>query len=189
MLRAIDNFERFFYKIIIVQRMKTILFFLALLSLLLVACSSEKSPDELMKEAATLTNNKKIPESVTAYETLLKDFPDDSLAPEATFRLATIYQNKLVKNISEKESLQKAVDLFKGIHEKYSGSDKAPMGLFMAGFILANELKDYKAATEVYNLFLEKYPDNELATSTREELDNMGLSPEEILQKKVASQK
>jgi len=169
--------------------MNKLLFLLSLLSLLLFACSSEKSPDELMKEAETFTNNKKIPESVTAYETLIKDFPDDSLAPEATFRLATIYQNELVKNISEKESLQKAVELFKGIHERYPTSDKAPMGLFMAGFILANDLKDFKAATEVYNQFLEKYPDNELATSTKEELDNMGLSPEEILQRKVASKK
>ena len=168
--------------------MNKLLFLLSLLSLLLFACSSEKSPDELMKEAETFTNNKKIPESVTAYETLIKDFPDDSLAPEATFNLATLYQNKLVKNLTEEESLRKAVEIFQSIHKKYPNSSKAPMGLFMSGFILANELKDYNSATDVYNLFLKEYPDNELATSTKEELDNMGLTPEEILQKKIARQ-
>jgi len=168
--------------------MKTILFSITILSILILSCSTKKSPEELMKEAETFTNEKKIPESVTSYESLLNDFPDDSLAPEATFRLATIYQNKLVINISEDESLHKSVELFQSIHEKYSGSDKAPMGLFMAGFILANDLKDYNAATEIYNLFLETYPDHELVASTKEELDNMGLTPEEILQKKVARQ-
>jgi len=168
--------------------MKTILFTISMISLIIFGCSSQKSPTELMKDANKFTNEKKIPESVAAYETLLKEFPDDSLAPEATFMLATIYQNKLLKTIPENESLKKAVELFRSVHDKYSKSDKAPMGLFMAGFILANELKDFKSATEVYNQFLELYPEHELAASTKEELNNMGLTPEEVLQKKVATQ-
>jgi hypothetical protein len=35
-------------------------------------------------------------------------------------------------------------------------------------------------------LFIEKYPDHELAASAKEELENMGLTPEEILQKNLA---
>ena len=60
------------------------------------------------------------------------------------------------------------------------------MGLFMAGFVQANDLHDYDAASETYNLFLKTYPDHELATSAKEELDNMGLTPEEILKKNLA---
>jgi TolA-binding protein len=169
-------------------RMKTVFYFISILTLLLYSCGSKKSPEELMTEASTFTQEKKFPESVNAYETIINDFPDDSLAPEATFNLATLYQNKSVKNLTEEESLWKAVELFQSIHKKYPNSSKAPMGLFMSGFILANELKDYNSATDVYNLFLKEYPDNELATSTKEELDNMGLTPEEILQKKIARQ-
>ena len=37
-------------------------------------------------------------------------------------------------------------------------------------------------ATVIYQQFLKEYPDNELAASSAQaELDNMGLSPEEIL--------
>jgi len=60
------------------------------------------------------------------------------------------------------------------------------MGLFMAGFVLANELNMYNEATETYNYFIEKFPEHELAASAKEELDNMGLTPEEILRKNIA---
>ena len=59
----------------------------------------------------------------------------------------------------------------------------------MAGFISANELNNFDEATSIYKQFLKEYPDNELAASAQAELDNMGLSPEEILQKKLANEK
>jgi len=58
----------------------------------------------------------------------------------------------------------------------------------MAGFILANDLNMYNEATEAYNLFMETFPKHELAASAKEELDNMGLTPEEILQKNIAKE-
>jgi len=167
-----------------------IVFILFSISLLLATgCSSKKSSDELLKEGEKLIIEEKYPEAVNSYETIINEYPDDELTPEAISRLAVIYQNKLLQNISEKESFQKAVDLFKSIHEKYPDSKQAPMGLFMAGFVQANELKDYDAATETYKLFIELYPDHELTSSAQEELNNMGLTPEEILQKNLARQK
>jgi TolA-binding protein len=145
-------------------------------------------PDELFKEGEKLTNEGTFPEAVLSYETLLNDYPDDKLAPETCARLAAIYQNKQIINIPESESLQKSVDLFKNIYVKYPDSEHAPMGLFMAGFVQANEMQDYNSATETYNLFLKVYPDHELATSASEELENMGLTPEEILQKNLTRQ-
>jgi hypothetical protein len=58
----------------------------------------------------------------------------------------------------------------------------------MSGFVLANELNDYEQATETYNLFLDKFPNHDLATSAKEEVENMGLSPEEILKKNLAKE-
>jgi TolA-binding protein len=69
------------------------------------------------------------------------------------------------------------------VYEKYPDSEEAPKSLFMSGFILANDLMLYDKATSSYNLFLEKYPSHPLAVSAKEELDNMGLSPEEILKR------
>ncbi|MFC2094203.1 tol-pal system YbgF family protein [Bacteroidota bacterium] len=168
--------------------MKTIIITLSLFILLLTGCSDKKTAGELLSEGEKFTNEELLPEAVLSYETLINDYPEDKLAPEATVRLATIYQNKLVKNISENESLLKSLELFKSIYEKYPASEQAPLGLFMAGFVESNELHDYDGATETYNLFLKVFPDHELAASAKEELDNMGLTPEEILQKNLTRQ-
>ena len=159
---------------------------LILVAFIFISCSSKKSDEELFNEAKTNTEDGKIPEAVASYEELLKEYPDSKTAPEALTNIAAIYQNKLVKNISETESLVEAAKFFRQIYDDYPESEFAPMGLFMAGFVLANELNMYNEATENYNLFMETFPDHELAASAKEELDNMGLTPEEILQKNIA---
>lgn len=168
--------------------MKTIIITLSLFILLLAGCSDKKTAGELLTEGNKYTSEENSSEAVVTYETLIKEYPTDKLAPEAIVRLAAIYQNKLVKNISETESLNKSIGLFKSIYEKYPKSEQAATGIFMAGFVEANELHDYDAATKTYNSFIKLFPSHELITSAKEELDNMGLTPEEILQKNIARQ-
>ena len=164
--------------------------FLSLLMLLLiVGCSSKKTDKELFDIAQKNLKENKIPEAVTAYDQLVNDYSESKLAPEALTQLASIYQNKMVKSISEEENLKKAISIFKRIHNDYPKSEYAPSGLFMAAFITANDLKNYKEATLLYEQFLKEYPDNDLASSAQAELDNMGLSPEEILKNNVAKEK
>jgi TolA-binding protein len=165
--------------------MKIIIGFLSLSIFFLIGCADKKSAEDLFNEGEKNLEESKIPEAVSSYETLINEYPNDKLAPDATARLASIYQNKQVKNVPETQSLLKSVELFRSVYEKYPNSEQAPMGLFMAGFVEANELNDYDAATKTYNLFLETFPDHELATSAKEELDNMGLTPEEILKKNI----
>ena len=162
---------------------------LALLTLVLFfGCSAKKSDQELFDEAQTNLRIQKFPEAAISLEELIDEHPDSELAPEALSELAAIYQNKQITSLSEEENLAKAIQLFKRLHEDYPTSEYAPSGLFMAGFIYANELQDYKSATEIYQQFLADYPDNDLAESAQAELDNMGLSPEEILSKKMAKE-
>jgi TolA-binding protein len=156
--------------------------------LILVACGAKKSVDELMTEANTNLNENKIPEAVLLFEEIVNEHPDSDKAPEVLSQLASIYQNKMLKNLSDKESLEKAVTLFRKIYEDYPESNFAPTGLFMSGFVLANDLNNYEQATETYNLFLDKFPNHDLATSAKEEVENMGLSPEEILKKNLAKE-
>ncbi|MGB5286853.1 MAG: tetratricopeptide repeat protein [Ignavibacteriaceae bacterium] len=167
--------------------MKSILSILVLL--LAVGCSPKKSDKDLLDEAKKNLKEHKISEAVMAFEELVNDNPESKLAPEALSELAAIYQNKLVKSLSEKENFEKAVTTFKKIHTLYPKSEFAPSGLFMAAFISANELKNFDEATSLYKLFLQEYPGNELTASAQAELDNMGLSPEEILQKNMAKEK
>ena len=167
--------------------MKSIIALLTLL--LIVGCSSKKSDKELFDEAQKNLKEDKIPEAVMAFEELINDYSDSELTPETISQLASLYQNKRIKSLSEKENLGKAITLFKKLHDEYPKSSYAPSGLFMAGFIYANELQNYKEAEALYKKFLSEYPDNELAPSAQAELDNLGLSPEEILLKNMAKEK
>ncbi len=166
--------------------MKSVIAFLTLL--LFFGCSSKKTDKELFDEAKANLKDQKYPEAVMSFEELVKDYPESALAPEALSETASIYQNKQIKNLSERENLNKAIELFKKIHDDYPKSEFAPSGLFMAGFIYANDLQDFEAATSIYKQFLQEYPDNELAASAQAELDNMGLSPEEILSRNMAKE-
>jgi outer membrane protein assembly factor BamD (BamD/ComL family) len=158
-----------------------------ILSLVLISCSS-KSDKELFADAAKYLEEEKILESVEAYNKVIEDFPESELAPQAMTQLAGIYHGKKVQTLSESESLLKADSIFNSIYLTYPESDEAPLGLFMSGFIQANELEDFQRATVTYNTFLEKYPNHELAVSAKEELENMGLSPEEILKRNLSKQ-
>lgn len=157
-----------------------------LFSILLFACS-KTSDQQYLDQANKLLKENKVTEAVTSFESLLKEYPESNIAPKALEQLATIYQNQMVKNISSEESLDRAQKYFRKVYDKYSQSEEAPKSLFMSSFILANDLKRYDHATLSYKLFLEKYPNNALASSAKDELDNMGLSPEEILKKKEIS--
>jgi TolA-binding protein len=168
------------------RKMKTIIALLALF--LMVSCSAKKTDKELFDEAQKNLKEDKVPEAVMAFEELIYEHPESEMAPEALSQLATLYQNKQVKSISERESLEKAIALFKKLHDEYPKSIYAPSGLFMAGFINANELNNYQEATALYKQFLQEYPDNELASSAQAELDNMGLSPDEILKKNMTKE-
>jgi len=143
-----------------------------------------QAPAALLEMAKLNVSQKNIPEALKNYETVVNRYPESSQAPGALFQIATLYQNKMIKNLSGVNSYERAEQTFRLVFNKYPESDKAPMALFLSGFILANDLRNFEEATKTYNLFLEKYPDHELAASAKEELQNMGLSPDEILKKK-----
>ncbi|MDP4117153.1 MAG: tetratricopeptide repeat protein, partial [Bacteroidota bacterium] len=84
---------------------------------------------------------------------------------------------------------EKSVTYYKQIAEKYPKYGKAPDALFSAGFILANDLKKYEDATAAYNKLVKDYPNSNWTPQAKEELDNMGLTPEQILDKKIKSKK
>jgi TolA-binding protein len=157
---------------------------LCLSLILIISGCSSKSDKEYMAEAEKNIQGKNISEAISSYEKVLENYPESENAPEALYQIAVLYQNKLVKNLSEYESLNKAAGLYKDVYNKYPESKRAPSSLFMSAFIQANDLKKFEEATSGYKLFLQKYPNHELSSSAREELNHMGLSPEEILIKK-----
>lgn len=162
--------------------MKSVIYLIATV-FIFFGCS-QKSGQDYLKSAEENLKNNKVKKAVSDLENFVKENPEDAKAPEALTKLASIYQNKMLKTLSDTESLQKAVNIYRKVYDDYPNSIQAPTSLFMSSFILANELQKYDLAKASYNLFLQKYPNHELANSAREELNNLGLSPEEILKRK-----
>ncbi len=161
---------------------------IVLLSIFIAACAGKNETD-LLNEGNKFIKEKKYEEAAASFQKVIDEYPESKAAAKAMFELAKMYQGKVLKNVGEKESLKKAVEYYKRIYEKFPDSEQAPASLFMAGFIEANELKDFDAAKETYNLYLEKYPNGELADDAKIELANLGKSPEEILMEKLKNSK
>ena len=167
--------------------MKHILFLL--LAVLVIAGCNRNSAEKYMKQAKTAVEQKKFNDAIKVFETLISEFPKDSLAPEALYQIGSLYQNKLVPGLDPIVSTEKAVSIFKSVFDKYPDSKQAPGCLFMCGFLQSNELNRYSEATVSYNTFLQKYPKHDMATAAKYELDNMGLTPEQVLEKKLSPSK
>lgn len=159
-------------------------YFSIVISLLTLLACSKTTDKQYLDQAKNLLNDNKVSEAISTYKSLLDEYPQSDLAPKALVELASLYQNQLDKNLPPEQSFDYAQKYFREVFDKYPTSEEAPKSLFMSAFILANELKRYDEATEAYKLFIEKYPKNPLSVAAQEELDNMGLSPEEILKKK-----
>ena len=160
---------------------KTVLLF-TIMFLLFSGCSTENEKD-LMEKGSQQLEEKNYVEAVQTYERLVKEFPAKEEAGYAYLEMAKLYQGRALRDISERESYLKAIEYYQKVYNDFPNLTEAPGALFMTGFLQANEIHDYEAARESYNMFLERYPEHELASSAESELENLGLSPEEILQK------
>ena len=73
-----------------------------------------------------------------------------------------------------KAAYDEAIANFKKIIEYYPEGENTPKATFMIGFINANDLKKLDEAKKYYTLFLEKYPEHELADDAEYELKTLG---------------
>ena len=86
----------------------------------------------------------------------------------------------MAQQYMEQHNYEKAVEYFQKVYNDYPNGLLSSKALFMTGFINANYLQDFEKARESYSLFIEKYPDHELAKDAKFELDLMGKSPDEL---------
>ena len=69
---------------------------------------------------------------------------------------------------------------FESVLKHYPEGEKSAKSMFMIGFIYANHTKNLDKAKEYYNKFIEKYPEHELASSAKYELDTLGKDINEL---------
>lgn len=171
------------------RKMRLTLVTLSLFLVLFASSCGNKSDKDYYKAGMENINDTSYSSAMENFQKLLKNYPESEMAAKASFEIGKLYHGKVIKNLSEKESLNKAIEYYKKTFNEYPESPPAPNALFMVAFIQANELNETESAKENYNEFLKNYPSNELAFSAQAELENLGVSPEEILKRRTAAEK
>lgn len=110
---------------------------------------------------------------VDACEAFALSAPEDPRSPEFLFDAAEIA--KLLK------TYDKALGIYDWLIDKYPNYAKTPSALFIKAFTLENELGKQEEAKAAYEMFLEKYPEDDFADDAKFSLDNIGKSPDEVL--------
>ncbi len=82
----------------------------------------------------------------------------------------------------------RSIDLYQTVYEQFPDFEKAAQAIFMLGFVYDNDLKDFDKARTYYELYLKKYPEGAFAEQVQFLLENLGKSPEELLQELEAKQ-
>lgn len=109
-------------------------------------------------------------------------YKDDTLCADYFFRAADL-SLKLGK-------AQQAVDLY-GKIQRFPNYRKTARALFLQGFIAENNLHDIESAKGYYEKFLKQYPNHAMAGDVKIMLDNIGISPEDMVKQfeaKLAAQ-
>jgi TolA-binding protein len=87
---------------------------------------------------------------------------------------------KLAYDQYNEGNYEASIQNFKSLIDNYPEGENAPNTIFMLGFINANHLQKYDEAKKYYNLFLEKFPEHELVSSAKYELETLGKDINEL---------
>lgn len=161
---------------------KSVILLLALF--FLVSCGTEDDQD-LYESAKENIKNEEFVNALADFRKLVDNFPKSKFRAEVDFEIGKLYHGTVDKNLTEEQSYKQAISYYESVYLNFPDDLNSPNALFMTAFLYANEIGNLDVAREKYELFIEKYPDHEMTASAKAELENLGVSAEEILQKKI----
>lgn len=160
---------------------------IALLFIIFIAfaCSSDNGK-KIYDQAVKFYGEKKYIEALKEYQKVIDEYSSGEFREKSLMTIGSMYHMYLIPNITQTESNQKAVEYFRKLYKEYPKSEDAPKALFLSGFILSNNLQKFDEAKLAYQTFLKEYPNHELVSAVKSELENLGKDPEQILQNKLS---
>lgn len=138
-----------------------------------LTASIKKLEDDLYGADQSKFDRQKANQLVDLYTEYADKYPDDTAAPEYLYKASDLSMNL--------RQPVETIDLFNRILDNYPDYEKAPTVLFLKAFVYEDQMNDLDRAKQYYELFLEKYPDNEFADDAKVSLKNLGKSPEELI--------
>lgn len=152
-----------------------------LFSVLLIGCNTNDPAKriEKLEEQAFATEGVINPEVandlVSAYCDFADANPDDAMAPEYLFKAVDVSMN-----LNEP---QRTIYIIDKLLNNYPDYPRTQAALFVKGFIFETRYENYDMAKKIYEQYLVMYPDGEFAESCRASIENLGLTPEELVKK------
>jgi TolA-binding protein len=144
----------------------------------LISCQSpkEKQIDRIKSlEASDSSFNVNIMNELNnAYIDFTEKYPDDTHTPE--------YLLKAAQRSSVLGKPNESITLFNKIIENYPNSSFSEEALFLKAYTYENNLNETDKAKQTYEDFIHKYPKSQLVEDAKLSLQNVGKSPEEIME-------
>lgn len=159
------------------KRTLSVLIFLGLF----VGCNTNDPAKriEKLEEQAFATEGAINPEVandlVSAYCDFADANPDDAMAPEYLFKAVDVSMN-----LNEP---QRTIYIIDKLLNNYPDYPRTQAALFVKAFIFETRYENYDMAKKIYEQYLVMYPDGEFAESCRASIENLGLTPEELVKK------
>ena len=159
------------------------IFVLLLLAAVMFSCGEKMSVEKINEleskvfaKGAVLTAENVI-QLVDAYVLFAEQNPNDQQTPDFLFKALDVAVGV------NSEGPQKALDIANILIEKYPDFEMTPMAMFIIGFVYENMIGDLQNAEMTYRQFIERYPNNPMVEDVKSTLENLGLTPEELIRK------
>ena len=110
---------------------------------------------------------------VLEYKKFYKNYPKDTACANYLFKAGEIAMNLGMST--------QALGFFSSLQQNFTNSPNYSYSIFLQGFVYDNLLQNPQKAKIFYSLFLEKFPNHELADDAQALITNLGKSNEEII--------
>lgn len=151
------------------------------LAMMLVACGNDDPAKRIEKLEKQMFSAEKAVDPVAASDLVSAycDFadanPNDAMAPEYLFKAVDVSMN-----LNEP---QRTIFIIDKLLKDYPEYPRTQAALFVKAFIFETRYGNLNMAKKIYEQYLEMYPDGEFAEACRASIENLGLSPEELVKK------
>lgn len=146
--------------------------FFVIVAALSSSCS-KLTDEELWKKVEAAKANNNWDSTQQMCKRILEEYPTSNYASWARFGLAESYRFK--------NQPREALNNYKLFYEQHPAMQPSALSLFLVGYIYANNLQIPDSAKVFYELFLQKFPNHDLAPSVQFELTTLGKSADEAL--------
>ena len=153
----------------------------AIFALILVGCSSNDPVQRIEKLEKQVFSTESAIDPVIASDLVQAycDFADanrqDAMAPEYLFKAVDVSMN-----LNEP---QRTIYIIDKLLKEYPDYPRTQAALFVKAFIFETRYGNLDMAKKLYEQYLEMYPDGEFASDCRASIENLGLSPEELVKR------